>query len=253
MRLGADPEVFLTNHNKFISSIGLFGGTKQQPRQLDGLPKGFTLQEDNVTLEFGIPPASDAHEFAKHIHTVLQAGLAEAKGLTFSKLSCVVFPEDQMQHPAAHIFGCEPDYNAWTKTQNDPPQPNHPYLRSAGGHVHIESDIDFIAGVRACDLYLGVPSVLMDNSVERRQLYGKAGSFRPKPYGFEYRSLSNFWIFEDRLVEWVWHNTEKALNFAKEQSLTWCNDYGALVQDCINTNDKTMAEFLIKEFDIYVC
>jgi hypothetical protein len=254
MRLGADPEVFLTNHKQLISSLGLIGGTKQEPLQIKGLQKGFTLQEDNVTLEFGIPPASDAHEFAQHIHTVLQAGLLAAKGLSFSKLSCAVFPEDQMKHPGAFIFGCEPDFNAWTKEQNEPPMPPHPFMRSAGGHVHVETAVDPTSGVRACDLFLGVPSVLQDTEgKDRRQLYGKPGAFRFKPYGFEYRTLSNYWVFEDRTVEWVWHNTAKAMEFAEKNALTWCNDYGPLVQDCINTNDKTMAEFLIKEFDIYVC
>jgi len=252
MRLGADPEIFLTNHKHLVSALGKIGGTKYDPLQIEGLPTGFTLQEDNVSLEFGIPPASDAHEFAQHIHTVLQAGLLAAKGLSFSKLSCAVFPDEELKHPGAHIFGCEPDFNAWTKEKNDPPSLTNPNIRSAGGHIHFESDVDFIAGVRAADLFLSVPSVLMDSGTERKQLYGKAGAFRPKSYGFEYRSLSNFWVFEDRLVEWVWHNSEKALEFAKKYALTWCNDYGAMVQDCINTNDRTQAEFLIKEFDLYV-
>jgi hypothetical protein len=33
-----------------------------------------------------------------------------------------------------------------------------------------------------------------DKDKERRKLYGKPGAFRPKPYGCEYRVLSNAWV-----------------------------------------------------------
>jgi hypothetical protein len=33
-----------------------------------------------------------------------------------------------------------------------------------------------------------------DKDTERRKLYGKPGAFRPKPYGCEYRVLSNAWV-----------------------------------------------------------
>ena len=57
LRLGCDPEVFLLNQQgKFVSSIDKVGGSKLITRQLEGMEKGFTVQEDNVALEFGIPP-----------------------------------------------------------------------------------------------------------------------------------------------------------------------------------------------------
>lgn len=256
MRLGADPEVFLVDQtNKPISSIGLIGGNKVHPWQIPDLPEGFTLQEDNVALEFGIPPAASADEFVHHIQTVLKEGLSKCKNLGFSKLSCTIFPEDQMQHPLAFEFGCEPDFNAWTEKVNEKPQPPHPFLRSAGGHVHIETRRKRVNVVRACDLYLGVPSVLMDYGFDRKQLYGKAGCFRPKPYGVEYRTLSNFWIFDPKLIRWVWNNTEQALNELDDR-YEWTaieTRYGRMIQDCINNNDRSVAEKLVKEFKIDVC
>lgn len=250
MRLGADPEVFLQDQSgKFISSIGRVGGSKSHPFAIPGMPNGYTLQEDNVAVEFGIPPASTANEFVDHINKVVKAGLARLPGLQFSKLSCVVFPEDQMQTPEAFVFGCEPDFDAWNKCVNEKPAPPHPYMRSAGGHVHIETTLDPINVVRACDLFLGVPSVLMDKGEERRKLYGKAGAFRPKPYGVEYRTLSNFWIFDESLIRWVWRNTKRALQDAKE-NIVMGHDYIKAVQECINNGDKKLARKLIKGYNL---
>jgi hypothetical protein len=76
MRLGADPEVFLKDrNNKHLSVIGMIGAGKEDPLQVPGMPKGFTLQEDNVALEFGQPPAATADEFVFNTRAAMLAGL----------------------------------------------------------------------------------------------------------------------------------------------------------------------------------
>jgi Phage phiEco32-like COOH.NH2 ligase-type 2 len=253
MRCGADPEVFTTDvqSGKFLSIIGEIGAGKENPFQIPDLPPGFTLQEDNVALEFGIPPAATADEFVHHIQTVMQAGLSKLPGRAFSKLSCTIFPKDQMEDPMAFIFGCEPDFNAWTGQQNPRPQPPHPFLRSAGGHVHIETDLDKKDVGRAFDLFCVVPSLFMDDSKDRRKLYGRAGSIRYKPYGVECRALSNFWIFDEKHIRWVWRNTERALDFAANKA-ELLNIYGTSIQPAINNNDLELAGQLVKQFDLEV-
>ena len=248
MRLGTDPEVFLQDKTgKPISAIGYIGADKWNPHQIPDMPAGYTLQEDNVSLEYGIPPASTAQEFIGSINAVMERSLAYLPNLSFSKLSCIVFPEDQMEHPLAHIFGCEPDFDAWTQKANKKPKPPHDFMRSAGGHVHVETTLDPIRVIRLLDLYLGVPSVLMDNGEDRKKLYGKAGAHRIKPYGVEYRTLSNFWIFEDRLIQWVWDNVERAL-----ASTVDVDQYQDLILDAINNNNKEAAEYLVGAFDLEV-
>ena len=254
MRLGCDPEVFLVNNKgKLLSVIGKIGANKHNPKQIESLPLGFTLQEDNVALEFGIPPASSAKEFSDSIETVMQAGLSNLPGTWFSTLSCAIFPKDQMRSPEAFVFGCEPDYNAWTGEINQKPIPPHKFMRSSGGHVHIETTLDKQNVIRACDLFMGVPSVLMDSGHARRALYGAAGCFRPKPYGVEYRTLSNFWIFKPELREWVWRATESALKYViqdeKPKNLIKC---GPVIQECINTGNKDMAKQIVKDFGLEV-
>jgi hypothetical protein len=247
-RCGADPEVFLQNNaGKPTSVIGLIKADKWNPMQIPDMPKGFTLQEDNVSLEYGIPPAASAQEFIGSINAVMQKSLDYLPELTFSKLSCIVFPEDQMDHPLAHIFGCEPDYDAWAEKENRKPEPPHPFMRSAGGHVHIETDQDPINVIRKVDLFLGVPSVLMDSGEDRKKLYGKSGAHRVKPYGVEYRVLSNFWIFEPRLIQWVWDSVERALSSNIDVSL-----YADRIQDAINNNNKEVAQQLVDELGLEV-
>lgn len=251
MRLGADPEVFLTNGNgQLISVIGKIRGTKWEPTQIADLPPGFTLQQDNVALEFGIPPASSADEYVMHIKSVKDKGLEVLRGLSYSPLSCAVFPEDQMQDDAAHMFGCEPDYNAWTGKVNIKPQPPHPFMRSAGGHVHVETKLPKKPVIKAMDVFLSIPAVFMDHGEDRKQLYGKSGAFRPKPYGVEYRTLSNFWIFDDKLIQWVWRNTERALKSVRSGQRF--DRYEDEIVSCIDKNNKKLAEQLVKEFELEV-
>ena len=52
--IGSDPEVFISFKNKIVPSFDLIKGTKNAPRPL--AKKGFFVQEDNVALEFNIPP-----------------------------------------------------------------------------------------------------------------------------------------------------------------------------------------------------
>jgi hypothetical protein len=254
MRLGADPEVFLRKGPKHISVVGLVNGSKYKPFQVPYLPKGFTLQQDNVALEFGIPPAANKGAFIDYIREVMTAGRKHTK-LGYSKESCVVFDEDQMQTAEAHVFGCEPDFNAWTLKANKSPSPKNKHMRTAGGHVHIETKLDKTLTVRACDLFLGVPSVLMDEGEDRKQMYGNAGAHRPKKYGVEYRTLSNFWIFDPKLIGWVWDQTERALTeaFAETPDGKLAQHLEMFpIRECIDNNDKKLAEKLVKEFNLSV-
>lgn len=248
MRLGQDVETFLVDSTgKHISAIGLINADKLHPMQIPNMEAGFTLQEDNVALEYGMPPAASMEEWDRSIVRVMEASRAYVKGLEFSKLSCTVFDKDQMMHPAAHQFGCEPDYCAWTGKANPKPQPPHPFMRSAGGHVHVETKEDPFLVIQAMDLFLGVPSVLMDKGEERKKLYGKAGACRVKPYGVEYRTLSNFWIFQKNLRDWVWNNTERAL-----ANIGVADAYQLEILDAINYGDKHSAQFLVEQLGLEV-
>ena len=107
MRLGSDPEMFLLEKatGNVVSVCGMIGADKWSPHQYEDMPEGYTVQEDNVAVEFGVPPASSAAEFVKHIKAVQKRFLKDHKHLTFSKLSCIMFPAEQLKHPSALNYG----------------------------------------------------------------------------------------------------------------------------------------------------
>lgn len=239
--IGCDPEIFLKDkNNNFKSVIGLLGGNKWIPRKLSEV--GHAVLEDNVAVEFNIPPCASFEEFKTEVQRTMEMVKAILPAdLSYDTSSAVSFPESELNCDAAWIFGCDPDYNAWTMEENPKPMAEDKNLRSAGGHIHVGSDVAInnpVAVIRAMDLYLGVPSIHLDNGTLRRKLYGGPGAFRFKPYGVEYRTLSNFWIFNDSLIQWAYEGTRKALDFVasgKELPV----GHQEMIQDCINNNNNT--------------
>lgn len=201
--LGADPEFFAAKEGVHKSLIGLLGGTKNKPLPvLESFMKGFAIQEDNVTGEFNIPPAHDVEDWIDYIN-IMNAESArrlDKLGLNVSRAASAIFPDDQLEDPRAHVFGCDPDFDAWTLQLNPPPNLPHPNMRSCGGHIHIgiECNEETKVGiVRGLDIVVGSWLGLHDPDKEREKIYGKPGAMRFKPYGLEYRRPSNYWTFQD--------------------------------------------------------
>jgi len=154
-----------------------------------------------------------------------------------------------LQTPEAFVFGCEPDFNAWTRKMNPRPFVEDLSLRSCGGHVHVGTSLDKIGTIRAMDAFLGVPSIFIDTDVRRRALYGKAGAHRPKPYGVEYRTLSNFWLWEKQHKEWVYEQTAKALEFVEDGNEI-SRYRGMQIQQAINDGNKDAARKVMNYYGI---
>lgn len=256
LKLGCDPEVFMADLQGHLkSSIGLIGGSKEHPQPLP-IGEGFMVQEDNVAMEFNIPPAESAREYVESIQKTLAfltEGVKNRYGFQIVNLSAASWPEEELQTPQAQTFGCDPDYNAWTGKKNPRPNAADKNLRSCGGHVHVGLDKDRINSVnliKMMDLYHGVPSVLMDKGELRKELYGKRGAYRDKPYGVEYRTLSNFWIFNPKLIDWVWNNTERAVAAVEAQFPI--DEYDEPILQAIDNNDKSAAEYLVKHLKLEV-
>lgn len=243
--IGCDPEVFLRKGDSIISAIGLIGGSKSMPRPcLDG-----SLQEDNVLAEINITPADTPEDFIYRIESVL-GQLRNVTGCDLEIKASHHFDISYLKSLGSKAveLGCDPDYNAYTGEKNKKPNP-YQSLRTAAGHVHIGvDDADVVHLVKCLDLFLGVPSVVLDHDTERRSMYGKAGCYRPKPYGVEYRTLSNFWLKEPSLMQWVFNTTKLVAETYKDISLP----DELTIQECINNSNLSVANQLITEYNLEV-
>jgi hypothetical protein len=245
--LGCDPELFLQNKTgQYISSVGLIGGSKDFPMPIG---RGCAIQEDNVAVEFNTPPCASVDEFVAAIKYNLStiSERAAELGLQLCIKPSAIFEDDQLQTEAAQTFGCDPDFNAWDHGRQNPrPSADNKNLRSCGGHIHIETDLDPLEVVQAMDLFVGCPMIEFDKDTGRRELYGKAGAFRKKSYGVEYRTASNAWIESEDRIRWAWAQTEKAVKFVEDGN-TLTEDDGKLIQKCINeSNPGALAELRLR-------
>ena len=269
LTVGTDPEMFLWSNklNKFYPVCGLVGGTKDKPLAITD--SGHAIQEDNVMAEFCIPPAKSSTDFINNILFVkdyisdtvlknLKVKIPNIMGelvdedleLVTKCVASAEFDPEFLMTEQASMFGCDPDYNAYTGEPNVVERLN-PFLRSCGGHIHIGYDNPTfetnIKIVKAMDLFLGLPSLLLDSDTARRQLYGKAGAYRLKKYGVEYRVLSNFFIESEDLIEWAYYAVERAIEFV--------NDGGIITNEeeiinAINTSNKDIALEILDEYNV---
>jgi len=256
--IGADPELFLSFRGELRSSVGKVGGTKDFPRPLDR--PGFFVQEDNVAVEFNIPPASTVEQWVESLQWSLTHIKEKVipKGTELTIEASGMFPDAELRSHQAISFGCTPDYCAWTNARN--PKPDiweNPNLRSCGGHVHIgwenPKQPERLALIKAMDLFLGVPSVTMDMDQQRRKLYGLAGAFRITPYGTEYRTLSNFWLKSPELMRWVFEQTTRAFDFVTNPKNWDLLDLeGEEIRDTINNTIPDKALRLVKDYRLVI-
>lgn len=241
--IGSDPEVFIEKDGKVVSAIGMIPGTKEEPHPISN--DGHFIQTDNIAFEYNIPPTDNEDDFVKHIFFVkdyLQI-IAEENGCTLSTKASELVDPEELKDPQALVFGCEPDFNPYTRSINERPQAEESNLRSVGGHIHIGYPEPSVEKseliIKAFDMFVALPAMFRDPDVRRRELYGKAGAFRFKePWGVEARVLSNFWIHNEVDTRWVYQQTIKAvtavLDGSFEKNLL---ERAENVRDIINSND----------------
>lgn len=254
--IGGDFEYFLTDHkgNPF-PSCGLIGGTKEQPREM-GEP-GYLITEDNVMVEYNIPPTTTVNDFAEAVvHGFDLTTRFLPPSLVPNIKATMEFDPDILQKiPQAMQFGCMPDYNAWTVTRNPRPDSNVNF-RSAAGHIHIgwkNPDEDKVGDgridlIRAADVFASLPSVWEDPDRQRRSLYGKAGACRFKEYGVEHRVLGNYWIESKKTARTIFNRYQQAIDFLNAGNTIEEADF-QLIQDAINNYDVELAKKLHSKYD----
>lgn len=251
--VGADPELFVKQGKKYVTGHGLIQGDKAKPFKVEG----GAVQVDGMALEFNIDPAKDEQGFITNINTVMKQlaamvpdyELAADPVAKFGKAYLATMPEEALE------LGCEPDFNAYEEGAANPRPNGDVDFRTGGGHVHIgwTKDMDIedpghreaaMMLTRELDFYLGIPSLFWDEDDKRRAMYGKAGAYRVKPYGVEYRSLSNAWVRSEQLMARVYKNTRIAVEQLLEgKSIS--DRYGNHIRKAINENDRDLADAVL--------
>lgn len=248
--IGADPEVFVRVGTQFVSGHNIELGSKDMPQETEhGM-----VQNDGTALEFNVYPSSTRKDFVKNTRAIMKDLSSIVEKVVPEAELCAVptvhFGREYLHSLPREVqaLGCSPDYNAYTGEENPLPNIQAPF-RTGAGHVHLgwtngasssgQSGIDHFrrcAGIaRELDYFLGLPSLLWDKDEDRRALYGKAGAFRPKHYGVEYRVLSNAWLVNDELIGLVFNQSKKAYTtFMGGRSLFV--EYGSFASDCIDNN-----------------
>lgn len=225
--IGADPEFFVRKATKsgrgqFISAHDLVPGTKEAPYKVEH----GAVQVDGMALEYNIDPASSAEEFVfNNLAVLTQLKKMVGPGLEFV-FNPVCHFSDRVWANASEeeqVLGCTPDFNAYTGEQNPVPN-NKAKFRTASGHIHIgwtegaapdspEHFADCQIIIRELDTIFSwiyhdqcnQGLVKKVDELKRRRLYGRAGAFRPKSYGCEYRTPSNTWLKTTQQMETVFN------------------------------------------------
>lgn len=231
--IGADPEIFLKEDGKAISAFGMVEGTKTEPfKTMLG-----AYQVDGMALEFNINPVKTGGYFEEFNLNIIKtiADMKERvnknsdgkKRYGFNITATQDFdPEYLANQPKEALeLGCDPDFNAYTGEVNPRPDGSVNF-RTAAGHIHVGWGANIPTDneehreicnnfVKVLDATVGMFMTYIDRDPRRRELYGKAGALRYKPYGVEYRTPSNVWIINRDRRECVYHLVGKAIEIMK--------------------------------------
>lgn len=237
--IGADPEIFVGQDGVFQSAHDMVPGFKWNPHKVD---KG-AVQVDGMALEFNIDPVNTYEAFQHNLDTVRQqlSEMIRPFNVDFLQEVSVFFDQNYLDTiPIMNKeLGCQSDFNAWVMDENRPPN-SRKLMRTAGGHIHIggfptEEEYDpehfekAASMARLLDEEIGVYSILWDTDDQRRGMYGKAGSFRPKTYGMEYRTLSSKWLFKPQLTKFVFDGALRAFTRFVEGDITTGEDVQTII------------------------
>ena len=267
MTLGADPEIFVVDENNNIIPAFQFLPGKKEP--LPPYGNCTKLYNDGFAAEHNIVPKTCLGWLSDH----MQLGL---KYLTIkmkehdknAKLSTLTFADFSLdflraQKPEDIQLGCEPSLNAYGLVGNLEGEVTG---RSTGGHMHFSLGGSTLKQeviercVKAMDKIIAIACVSMfegyDNPM-RRRYYGLPGEYRINTYppiaygykptnGFEYRVLSNAWLFHPAMTNLVWDIARKALVVGY---LDYTEMWDATEEETIQTlieNDVTKAREILK-------
>lgn len=249
---GADPEFFFSKKGSVV------GSEKVLPKAGIAMGEGKIII-DGVQAEFNVAPSYCRQIFAKNLIGCFARLKAESEKVgvkpDFSQTIKLTKKEMDQLSPDSQQFGCSPSNNTYEETGISIKDASQYMYRSAGGHIHMgayyQDDAPLFKRkelVKLLDILLGNTCVLIDRdpgNVERRKVYGRAGEYRLPPHGLEYRTLSNFWLRDYKLMSFVLGMTRFAVCVSADenasQAILNAVDMKS-VRLAINNNDFNLAQ-----------
>ena len=271
MKIGSDVECFLrSSSDQIINASQHIKHTKELPY----IKEKIKIYYDNILAEFNIPPCTYGKEFVTNIANGLYLLQKIAAPYKLDFTAAVIVDDNILNQKNARENGCNDEYNAYTLQPNKDIKEfiNSSKFRTSGGHIHIGTEYkdDILLDplmkplyVYMLDLFLGITSVLIDKDItqiNRRQIFGKAGSYRSKSYGLEYRVLSSWWVSKPEyvalifnIVEFIYYEMqekiwEKFWNINENNGVISYNCFGydvEMIKDTINNCNNVNAHKLI--------
>jgi len=216
--MGGDPEFFVANKRGKVINADAFFPSKHDPLYVGPQKSPSKLFFDGIQAEIAFCHSRCRDNVLTNIRRCLELArntIPDDHNILLKPSSKIDRTIIENADPEARIFGCAPDFNAYTRAVNttEMDASRHPF-RYAGGHMHLGLSSDYMKEecveyklvnnieehlkiVKFLDLMVSIPTLVLDNgtgSKRRRDKYGKAGCFRPTPYGVEYRTPSCWWI-----------------------------------------------------------
>ena len=220
--------------------------TKEAP-----LEQGGTLYHKDASMfEIAMRPCTDGRGLDDaYVEAIEQAMSMLPEGMAFDLVPAVEYSDEELANdPYASVLGCGASENLYAGYVNMPEAyPDN--VRYAGMHINIQGEGRLSPHrVAALDATLGLKSVRdweqdYRAAIQRRRtVYGRAGEFRRKPFGIEYRTLP--------ASAWGQTSGEEVFSLVNQAFTLRTQDLRPLagdIQQAIDTCDAGMADTLLQQ------
>lgn len=207
--VGTDIEIFGYEQNSgdLTPFTGKLGADKKNPKQIDDW-KHLSVQEDGIACEITFDPSTPKNFYtdAQTAYQKVRYWIRSQLHMDFLNYSEIDTTGHQIPRKANQL-GCDPDFDAYVQPVQERPKlhiEDFGGYRFASGHIHLGTkgfgcadEVPPFIQAQFADLFIGAPLRLTACARDqlRPKFYGLPGLYRPKPYGIEYRTPSNQWIF----------------------------------------------------------
>lgn len=227
---------------------------------------GVAFHFDGIQAEFNAVESQNVRSIMRRVQHAISHMLQVAKerevDISF-RGAVPVDPKTFAGYPSEAVeFGCDVDFISWLSGDINACEVNpltHKW-RYCGTHLHLgvpdDGDPDLMETllmpegrlevVNVLDFLVGNTATLLDvcpGSTKRRQVYGKAGTFRPTPYGVEYRVLSSFMLASPEILPLLWAFARESVRLVRDgQHMDLFEAVSPRkIITAINTNDQVLA------------